>query len=277
MQWFDTIAGNLVLLAAVVLLLNGFYKQQPAKFVTAFICAGVGYALLSGNLNDFVSREILGETSPPHPATSGNSGEADGLSFPTWLLWPLLGVIVSAAAAASAARLFRRRRHRADRRGAIEADHNEVRDAYAAYVCDILAVLDRPALDDVQVPQTAAFLHAMDAADHASRGDDLDAYRQAVSELKTAWRAADEHARKTGTRHLPDRERTAIGKARALFEKALDQRGSEHERRAAYAKARELLDGVLVIPRQAAAELEDRRRLALTKADHPVPERSPRT
>ncbi|WP_137235493.1 hypothetical protein [Streptomyces sp. BPSDS2] len=175
-----------------------------------------------------------------------------------------LGTIVQRRRARTAAR--RRTAAAAQtRRHAIEAEHDEVRDAYAAYICDVLAVLDRPALDDVTVPQTAALLHAMDAAADARRGSDLDTYREAVSTLKTAWRAADAHARKTGVRSLPASERSAIAKARRLFEKALDERGSQHERQALYAKARALLDGILVIPREAAAELETRHRLTLTK------------
>lgn len=89
----------------------------------------------------------------------------------------------------------------------------------------VLAVLDRPALDDVTVPRTAALLHAMDTAADARRGSDLDAYRHTVSALKTAWRAADDHARRTGARYLPAEDPGAIAKARRLFEKALDERG----------------------------------------------------
>ncbi|MFG2195951.1 DUF2786 domain-containing protein [Streptomyces sp. NPDC048639] len=150
-----------------------------------------------------------------------------------------------------------------DRRRAIEAEHDAVREAYGSYVIDALAVLDRPALDDVTVPRTADFLRAMDAAEDARRGGDLDAYRAAVSTLKLAWRAADEHARRTGTGHLSPRESGAVTKARALLERAVDGGGGEHERRAAYAKARELLDGVLVLPRQAVARLETEHRLSL--------------
>ncbi|MEU6083334.1 DUF2786 domain-containing protein [Streptomyces sp. NPDC047108] len=151
----------------------------------------------------------------------------------------------------------------AGRRRAIEAEHDAVREAYGSYVIDALAVLDRPALDDVTVPRTADFLRAMDTADDARRGGDLDTYRAAVSTLKLAWRAADEHARRTGTGHLSPKESAAVSKARALLERAVDGGGGEHERRAAYAKARELLDGVLVLPRQAVAHLEAEHRLSL--------------
>jgi hypothetical protein len=213
----------------------------------------------------------------PQPA-KGPARNDDGSAFPFWVLWGALGLAVAGGALAAVAAPVRRRRRRkaaqrewaaADlsRRRAIEADHNAVREAYGQYVSDVLAFLDRPTLDNVTVPTTARFHHAMDAAEDARRGEDLTAYREAVSILKTAWRAADEHARKAGVRHLPKQERAAISKARALLERALDGAGGEHERHAAYVKARRLLDGILVIPRQAAAELESRHRLTLTKAE----------
>ncbi|MFD9152194.1 hypothetical protein ACFWDF_34160 [Streptomyces diastaticus] len=153
-----------------------------------------------------------------------------------------------------------------ERRAAIEAEHEKVLDAYAAYLCDPLAVLDRPALDDVTTPQTVAVLAAMDVAADARRSGELDIYRPAVSNLKAAWRAADEHARKTGLRHLPPQERATVTRARALLEIALDGAGGEHERHAAYAKARTLLDGILTLPEQAVAAVETKARIPLTTA-----------
>lgn len=59
-------------------------------------------------------------------------------------------------------------------------------------------------------------------------------------------------------------ERSAAEQARKLLATALDNgSGSEHERRSAYAKARKLLDGILVVPPQAVAALENSHRLAL--------------
>lgn len=210
----------------------------------------------------------------PARSEGGTAGEGDADGFPFWVLWAVLGVAATASiVGAGAGFLVRRRRRRADSRGraaanlarrqALESDHDKVREAYGEYASDVLEFLDRPALDDVTDPRTVAFLHAMDAAADARRGVDLDTYRQAVSSLKTAWQAADEHARKSGTRHLPEAERAAIAKARALLELALDDRGGDHERQAAYVKARALLDGVVTIPRQAAAQLEARHRLTL--------------
>ncbi|MCY0961465.1 hypothetical protein [Streptomyces sp. H27-H5] len=226
---------------------------------------------------------ITGGADPSGGAASssgtGSTGNKADDRFPFWLLWSALGVAAAAGVVGAVVGLLGRRRRRGvagraraaaelARRQAIKADHDEVREAYGKYAADVLAFLDRPALADVTVPRTVAFLHAMDAAADARRGADLDAYRRAVSTLKTAWQAADEHARKAGVHHLPESERAAIAKARALLEIALDGRGAEHERQAAYAKARTLLDGVVTIPRQAAAELEPLHRLTLTAGKH---------
>lgn len=210
------------------------------------------------------------------PVRSGGdtAGDGDASGFPYWILWVALGLAATVGVVDTVARcLVRRRRRRADsrrraaidlaRRQALETDHDTVREAYGTYAADVLQFLDRPALADVTDPRTVAFLHAMDAAADARRGSDLDTYRQAVSSLKIAWQAADEHARKSGTHHLPKSEQTAIARARALLRLALNGRSSDHERQAAYVKARALLDGVVTIPRQAAAQLEARHRLTL--------------
>ncbi|WP_143668771.1 hypothetical protein [Streptomyces sp. b62] len=254
----------------------GSYMRKEWGPAFGKLAAGMLVLFVFANYGTFLGwfEDTLAGGAPSEPADSPPQ-DSDGPSL--WLPLALAagGLVVSFGlyglwnvVQRRRAREAARRRTAAaaqTRRHAIEAEHDEVRDAYAAYVCDVLAVLDRPALDDVTVPQTAALLHAMDAAADARRGSDLDAYRQAVSTLKTAWRAADEHARKTGVRDLPAQERSAVAKARRLFEKALDERGSQHERQAAHAKARALLDGVLTLPRQAVAAVEHHTRPALAK------------
>ncbi|MFD4020617.1 MULTISPECIES: hypothetical protein [Bacteria] len=271
--WIFTVLANLALVIMGFAMIRAWARGEMVR-VFVFLAVGLGWwaAVIAGP--DFF-RDLLGDepdTTAPKPAD--RPSDDDGFSVPAWLLYAAAGCVAVIGAASLA---IRRRRRKAvqrkgeaahlERRRAIEADHDAVREAYGRYAADVLAVLDRPALDDVTVPTTADFLHAMDAAEDARRGDDLADYREAVSLLKTAWRAADEHATRSGVRHLPRQERAAISKARALLEQALDGAGGEHERHAAYVKARELLDGVLVIPRQAAAELESRHRLTLTKGN----------
>ncbi|MDJ0345529.1 DUF2786 domain-containing protein [Streptomyces sp. H10-C2] len=274
-HWGVLVLGNLVILGVAIGALRAWMRAEWGRVLTLLVfgCVATGALYLGSDVFLSNAHEI-------DSATKGTGGHKndDGSGLPLWLLFAVGGCALSFGIAAVTVSMGRRRRRRkaaqreraaADlgRRRAIEADHDTVRDAYGLYVADVLAFLDRPALADVTVPTTAWFHHAMDGAEDARRGNDLIVYREAVSILKTAWQAADEHARKTGVRHLPKQERAAISKARALLERALDGAGGEHERHAAYAKARELLDGILVIPHQAAAELESSHRLTLTKAE----------
>ncbi|MGA4980043.1 hypothetical protein [Streptomyces cinereoruber] len=250
---------------------SAFYAWMRRELGSALRTLGlgvVGVGILTSY--DTVRNWISGPSGEPAPVRSDEDPSA------LWLMLGMPAALVASLAVLGLVRLAKRRQGKRRsareavaatqaRRHAIESDHDEVIDAYGAYLCDILAVLDRPALDDVTIPQTAALLHALDAAADARRGVDLDTYRQAVSTLKTAWRTADEHARKTGTDHLPAPDRAAVTKARALFERALDDRGSEHERQAAHAKARALLGNVLTLPRQAVAAVEHQTRPAITK------------
>lgn len=274
-EWCIRIGSTAAAVATVAGVLGSVWRREWGP---AFgkLAAGMLLLFVFANYETFLGwfEDVLaGGEGAPEPVES--QPDSDGPS-----LWLPLALVAGGLAASLGlyglgnivqrrrARKAARRRTAAaaqTRRHAIEAEHDEVRDAYAAYICDVLAVLDRPALDDVTVPQTAALLHAMDDAADARRGSDLDTYRTAVSALKTAWRAADAHARKTGVRDLPASERSAIAKARRLFEKALDERGSQHERQAAHAKARDLLDGVLTLPRQAVAAVEHHTRPALAK------------
>lgn len=268
-EWAASIGVPVVGVATAYGALRLWVRGELGAAVGALLLGAVGMTALA-NLGT-LERWAFGTPGGPAPESHG-----DGPSVMPWILLGLPATLTVGLAALGLVRLGGRLRQKRRstreeaaaaqaRRHAIEADHDEVTDAYGAYLCDVLAVLDRPALDDVTVPQTAALLHALDAAADARRGTDLDAYRKAVSALKTAWRTADEHARKTGTRHLSAPERSTITKARRLFEKALDERGSEHERQAAHARARALLDGVLTLPRQAVAAVEHQTRPALAK------------
>ncbi|MFD0270904.1 hypothetical protein ACFVGY_30715 [Streptomyces sp. NPDC127106] len=271
-DWSLSLLGGAAALGTAWAALHSYGRGEFGRALRALALGGLATAALMWPRE--IADLVLGTDAPTRSTPSDDPTEGGAL-VPAWVLWTALGLGATAAVAVPAATLGNRHRRRTatlrerataqlSRRQAIEADHDEVTQAYGEYVCDVLAFLDRPTLDDVTVPQTAALLHAMDAASDARRGDDLAAYRAAVSALKIAWRAADEHARKTGTRHVPHPERAAVAKARGLLEIALDESGGEHERQAAYIKARALLDGVLVIPRQAAAELETRNRLTLT-------------
>lgn len=229
-----------------------------AKGLGLGVCAGVASAGVSW-LVGLAGAE--GEADEP-PAVGGG-GVLDRL--PAWGGIGLGALALAAVGGWGAYRLRKRRTARRRRWQALERDHDAVATAYGEYLTDVLAWLDRPTLNDAGVSETAALLHALDAAEDARRGGDVDRYQETVASLRTAWKAADDRARTVGLGDLPPAERRTVEQARKLLATALDTAsGSEHERRSAYAKARSLLDGVLVVPPKAIEALETTHRLALT-------------
>ncbi|MGW3308350.1 DUF2786 domain-containing protein [Streptomyces sp. NPDC001073] len=233
-----------------------------AKGLGLGVCAGVASAAASW-LTGRAGTSRRAEELPDLPATARDGGALDHL-----LAWGGIGLgalVLVAVGSWGAHRLRKRRAVRRRRWQALKRDHDAVATAYGDYLADVLAWLDRPTLNDVSVPETATLLHALDAADDARRGGDAGRYQETVAFLRTAWKAADDRARTVGLGDLPPAERRAAEQARKLLATALDTgTGSEHERRSAYAKARSLLDGILVLPPKAIEALEATHRLALT-------------
>lgn len=220
---------------------------------------GVGAGIVSG-----LVRWQAGDSGSQHPPQKGpttGGGVGEGL-----LRWGGIGLGVLALGALGGWGVWRlcgRRTAKRRRWAALVREHDAVATAYGDYLSDVLEWLDRPTLNDVAVPQTAGLVEALAAADDARLSEDVDRYQRTVAALSTAWKAADDHARKTGLRHLEPAERRMVEQARKLLTTALDSSGSEHERRGAYTKARDLLDGILVVPPKAIEVLETQHRLAL--------------
>lgn len=266
--WIGVSGGVITAVVGVVMTAMGRQAENGymARRGTSLIIRGVFFAIAFSGLGGAV-RWVLNppdrESSPaPEPAESG--GDNDLVDLLLWGGLALGGLAAAALVGWGAWRARRRHITKRRRRQALERSHDEVAAAYGDYLGDVLEWLDRPTLSDVSVPETAALVQALAAADDARLGDDIDDYQQAVAALQTAWQAADNHARRTGLRQLPRTERRAAEQARKLLTTALDMgSGSEHERRSAYAKARDLLDGILVVPPQAVATLENNHRLVL--------------
>ncbi|MGA5643328.1 hypothetical protein ACPCTN_31880 [Streptomyces cinereoruber] len=241
---------------------DAYMARRGVSLIVQGVFFGIAFSGV-GAATRWVLAPPDGKPSPdPEPAESG--GDSGLVDLLLWGGLALGGLTVAALAGWGAWRARRRRIAKRRRRQALERSHDMVAAAYGDYLADVLEWLDRPALGDVSVPATAALVQALAAADDARLGDDIEDYQQAVAVLRTAWQAADDHARRTGLRQLPRAERRAAEQARKLLTTALNSSGSEHERRSAYAKARDLLDGILVVPPQAVATLENSYRLALT-------------
>lgn len=144
-----------------------------------------------------------------------------------------------------------------------------LRDEYAAYECDALAVLRLPALADVTVPATARFVHAFAEAqaldtEQQPPADHLRSYVQAVDSACRAWQAARDAAERIRLAGLSPSERSAVQRAVKLLTMA-EGTGNDAERQAAYAKARDELArleraGTVTLPRLARFALDDRAR-----------------
>jgi hypothetical protein len=148
---------------------------------------------------------------------------------------------------------------------AARAGFAKLRQSYAEYECDPLAVLRLPALADVTVPSTARFIEAFAEA----QALDTDAppppphrarYIAAVEHAGRAWTAAREAAERIQASHLPEKERATVERVVRLLTTARES-DNDAERLVAYAKARNELirlekTGHFRLPRPAKAMLD---------------------
>ena len=139
-----------------------------------------------------------------------------------------------------------------------------LREHYAAFECDPMAVLRLPALCDVGVPSTARFVDAFAEAqaletDNRPPESHAAQFVAAVERADRAWRAAIDAAERIRLSNLSPEERGSVERIIKLLTTARDS-DSEAERLAAYAKARSELGrldraGVIHPPKTAVAAL----------------------
>jgi hypothetical protein len=144
-------------------------------------------------------------------------------------------------------------------------DFGVLRQSYAEYECDPLAVLRLPALADVTVPSTARFIEAFAEAQALDTDDPpppthRHQYLMAVDRARRAWAAAREAAERIQSSHLPEKERATVERIVRLLTTARDS-DNDAERLVAYAKARNELTrleqtGRFRLPRPAKAMLD---------------------
>ena len=277
--WIEQVAGTLIMLIMVSAALRAWVSREFPKALASFTTGAYGMLLAFGTLNDLgrtaynsLHRQFgaAGTASPPKTPPAHRTGDA--LSSGTLLtaLLILLGAAVAGGAAAAAVYTLKRQRERTAHKAELkrrwdlaQADHDLVLDQWTSYITDPLAHLDRPTLGETTVPQTVAFLHALDAAADARAGSDPEAYRTAVSALKTAFQTADAHATRVGLSHLATAERTRVRRARALLVTAMDDRAGHPLAQAALARSQELLAGVLPLPRETQRALDTAFQLSL--------------
>ncbi|QDP08253.1 hypothetical protein [Prescottella equi] len=197
----------------------------------------------------------------PTPTDVGDSTPAGFDINPMILLaaFGAIGFVVVTWFAVS--NLRARRAERREEREARERDwatgqavYKGVLDDYSAYLLDPFAWLQRPILEDVDEPLTAAFLEALA---HAQALDldvvpadqnRIDQFRTAAHELRAAWDKADENARRIGTSIYERSSRNKLRKAAYALRTALDTSATAAERQAATETVKRLTDGLVKAP-----------------------------
>ena len=211
-----------------------------------------------------------------------------------WLIFPLGGVIgggVRAIAAANERRAERRlERYRirqqtkvavaeASGRGKVDeaaarreltkvgAQHDHVDGRWLAYEMDVAKLLDFPMMTDMRQPLTVAFHKARSRADllRPASADDvlgdreaqLD-YRDAVHDYASAFDVAEAEAIRRRRSDFSPEGQDRLERAQHLLGVASDEAATPHERQNAYAKARNELNGLLVLPAVTRASIERR-------------------
>ncbi|WP_211229474.1 hypothetical protein [Nakamurella lactea] len=146
------------------------------------------------------------------------------------------------------------------------AAHDEVNRRWFDYEIDIATLIDFPMMIDMREPLTVDFHRAKRVADSlrpTSREELHDPavfteYRDAVRDYEVAFDIAEREAKRRRRTGFSDSERESLERARKLVSIAADSAATPAERQAAYRKARSELDGLIVLPDAAMAEIERR-------------------
>lgn len=144
-------------------------------------------------------------------------------------------------------------------------EHNQTDARWFGYETDLVTLLDYPMMIDMREPLTIEFHKAKRLAD-LQRPDDLEAllndedaqtrYREAVHAYAVAFDLAETEARRRRQGGFALEEQARLARAQNLLRLALDDAATPQERQNAYRRARRELDGLIVMPTAACAELE---------------------
>ncbi|WP_417563105.1 hypothetical protein [Microbacterium sp.] len=139
------------------------------------------------------------------------------------------------------------------------------------YELDVAKLIAFPAMSDGRQPLTAAFLRAKKVADRLRPAsakvrlgkDQLDEYRNAVTDYEVAFDVAERDARRIRDSSFTDSERKRLDTAKQLLTVAVDQAATPAERQIAYKRVREELDGLILLSDDAVEVLEKKVALQL--------------
>ena len=151
------------------------------------------------------------------------------------------------------------------------AAHDAVTKRWLDYELDVAKLIAFPAMSDGRQPLTAAFLRAKKVADRLRPAspkvkltkEQLDEYRNAVTDFEVAFDVAERDARRLRDSTFTDAERKRLDTAKQLLTVAIDQAATPAERQIAYKRVREELDGLISISDEAVEVLEKKVALEL--------------
>ncbi|WP_375339598.1 hypothetical protein [Microbacterium rhizophilus] len=155
-------------------------------------------------------------------------------------------------------------RSRADRLQRLMDAHDDVTRRWLDYELDVAKLIAFPTMSDGREALTAAFLRAKKAADGLRPAsadarvdaDSLAEYRDAVHDYEVAFDVAEQDARRVRDSGFTEAERKRLDRAQQLLQVAVDQSATAAERRLAYRRVRDELDGLIAISDEAIRVLE---------------------
>lgn len=271
--WAASILGILTFVVSAVrtvTAINSYDRRNAAPGIIGgmvLVLIGVGVSMVGGSAGDQKTSDAP-EPEPVHepPAPQGDVGGGELGSGGDVPLAPallggvgaLIATILAIGAVITLRERIRGRRAQREARahdwGKAQGVYRSVLDDYAAYLADPYAWLERPILEDVDEPITAAFLEALATTQSLdldivpTEQRRIDQFREAAQDLRAAWDKADENARRIGTTIYEERSRKRLRKAAAVLRTALDAAATTEERAAAAATVNRLTDGLVRAP-----------------------------
>lgn len=144
-------------------------------------------------------------------------------------------------------------------------EHSRIESQWLSYELDPAKLLDFPLMTDLRAPLTERFHKAKIRADmlRPVRAEDLlddresaANYLAAVEEYVAAFNAAEAEAIRRRRDDFPERDKQRIDRAQRLLRVASNEAATPSERERAYDRARQELEGLLVLPSATRAAIE---------------------
>lgn len=144
-------------------------------------------------------------------------------------------------------------------------EHDRTDTKWLEYELDPVTLLDYPLMTDMSEPVTERFHRAKWRADLLRPAtaeallDDREAaaeYRSAVEEYVSAFNVAEAEAARRKRSHFSDGDQQRVARAQNLLRVATDDGATQQERERAYGLARRELEGLVVLPERARAQIE---------------------